>query len=568
MLRLFNLFDTPERRELLNGNMRNLADEIVLIWSQLDNPIPLEYVDFDNDVAAPAHREGRVFYDRENKTFALYNDKTDVTLQLGQEQYVRAVNKTVSQIDNGTLVYIDGADAPSGRPTIALALSDAAATAGILGMTTHDIAVDEEGLVTTFGLVRGLNTNGIAAGTHLHLSDTVAGEWQAASPFSPNFIISIGTVIVESLTEGVVLVQVGPRDVINHMTIHNLWVNTQFGHTSVAQEVSAAVAIDPTHSLLRVMSDGGVITMTADPQIAVGRDGQVLHIQGESDTDRIILNTGTGLRLNGSIELFEHDQLQLMYDEDDARWEEVSRSFSVSEKNWAMQSKDAGAGTNYLGGYYTFHTGNNNFSATQTHGSANAAYGAHLLVVLGEVAVDEISITVAGTSITDEGVRVTSDTQVITIPDGSAVGDYFETPKKWLGQVTITNSGGTAKECNWGYAKYWDNANNDFIIAGFEATWLGGANDANAEIALIHHKSTGWTYNAGAEPDPPIPVATMRTDYATELNVVTGEPGAWKRVNFNEIVAGGSDEGIIIQVDVGVAKAFATGNFMLRVRGR
>jgi hypothetical protein len=50
------------------------------------------YADFLTGNAAPPWKEGRVFYDDENKTFAIYNNEPDVTLQLGQEIYIRVHN--------------------------------------------------------------------------------------------------------------------------------------------------------------------------------------------------------------------------------------------------------------------------------------------------------------------------------------------------------------------------------------------------------------------------------------------------------------------------------------------
>jgi hypothetical protein len=93
------------------------------------------YLDFLEEGAAPSWLEGRVFYDAVNKTLAVYNDESDVTLQLGQEIYIRAKNVTGDTLLNGTLIYISGAS--SGNPTIDKARSDSPNTTGVIAITSR-----------------------------------------------------------------------------------------------------------------------------------------------------------------------------------------------------------------------------------------------------------------------------------------------------------------------------------------------------------------------------------------------------------------------------------------------
>lgn len=233
-----------------------------------------------------------------------------------------------------------------------------------------------------------------------------------------------------------------------------------------------------------------------------------------------------------------------------------------SDKFWAFGSPTGATGTFYWGGFY-FNSGTaNDFSPSTTLGTANASYAAHLFVVLGADTVDELTLTVTGTSITDAGVRTTSDTQNIVIPNGSLTDAYFETDKKWLGAVTISVASGTPKICDFGYSKYWDNANTDFTVKGLEATWLGGANDTAPDIQLIHHKSTGWTYTAtGAT--PPTPIAAMVADHVTEIQVRNGEDGAWKRTNLDVAISASDSEGTLFAVINTTNKAFEAGTLQL-----
>ena len=241
----------------------------------------------------------------------------------------------------------------------------------------------------------------------------------------------------------------------------------------------------------------------------------------------------------------------------------------ASEKSWPFRSRSGASGTTYADGFYKHSGTANDFSAGPTFGTANSAYGAHFFVVTGADTVDELTLTITGTSITDAGVRnATPDTENIVIPNSTTAGAYYETVKKWLGTVTITVASGTAKVCDFGYAKYWDNNNTDFAVTGLEATWLGGADDTSPNIILRHHKgsagNTDWTYT-GSGATPPTAIAAMATDYSTEDNVKNGENGAWKRDNLSVNINGNDSEGTIIDIVTTANKKFELGAFLLRI---
>jgi hypothetical protein len=174
-------------------------------------------------------------------------------------------------------------------------------------------------------------------------------------------------------------------------------------------------------------------------------------------------------------------------------------------------------------------------------------------------------VRVSGASITDAGVRNGADTEDVDTSGGST-DDYFETTKKWLGQVVYTLQSGTGVAINAGFAKYWDNNNSDFKVVGLEAIWLGCATDTAPNIELIHHSGTGWTYNAGSTPTPPAAIAAMATDHsATEDNVINGENGAWKRTNLSTNIGGSGDEGTIWRITTTANKTFELGTLLMRI---
>lgn len=232
---------------------------------------------------------------------------------------------------------------------------------------------------------------------------------------------------------------------------------------------------------------------------------------------------------------------------------------------WAFGSPaGGGAKVFYTGGGYEFAASDDDFTSPPTLGTANAANPAHVFIVLGAQTVDDLTLRVTGTAQSDAGTRSPGATSDIVIPSLTAVDTYMETPEKFTGQVTIEVISGTAKTCNYGFAKYWDNNNTRFTVTGLEATWFGGASDSGANITLIPHTATGWTFNSAATPTPPAAIADMNTDFNTEVNIVSGQEGNWKRDNLSTALNGGNGEGTIVQINTTAANAITYGTFSLR----
>lgn len=240
---------------------------------------------------------------------------------------------------------------------------------------------------------------------------------------------------------------------------------------------------------------------------------------------------------------------------------------NASEKSWAFMSRDAGSGTNYVGGFYKFEASDNDFNPSVTFGTANSSYAAHFFLVqaAGASGGTDTVIRITGTTIDDSGNRITSVNVDLTVDDAGSAGTYYETTQKWLGQVTVAKQSGPDLLMNYGLCKYWDNNNTHFKVAGVEATWLGAKNDNTPDIILRHHKATGWTYNNAAAPTPPPAIASMATDHNTEIYIKTDEEGSWKRDNLSDNVHGEASEGILIELATTTNRTYAIGNFMVRI---
>ena len=122
--------------------------------------------------------------------------------------------------------------------------------------------------------------------------------------------------------------------------------------------------------------------------------------------------------------------------------------------SWAFDSPAGSTGEFFFGGFYLWHSAAFTPAGGTNVGTANASYAAHSVVILGATSTDMV-VRVTGTSITDDAVRTTSDTEDIDT-SGGVSGAYFETSKKFLGQVSYTLQSGTGVIINAGWAKYYD----------------------------------------------------------------------------------------------------------------
>lgn len=166
---------------------------------------PTGYIGFDTTPIGVPDSQGVLSWNESDKTLEL-NLGSSVKLQIGQEMFIRVVNKTGAILTNGSVVYISGAQ--GNRPTATKAINtDSTHCSKVIGVVTADIAINQEGYVTTNGLVRDLNTNALSEGDLLYLSD-VAGEYTTTVPAVGKARVIIGTVTKSHINDGWILVRI------------------------------------------------------------------------------------------------------------------------------------------------------------------------------------------------------------------------------------------------------------------------------------------------------------------------------------------------------------------------
>jgi hypothetical protein len=172
----------------------------------------------------------------------------NVTLQIGQEQVLRVVNKTATNVNlleaNYQAVRVTGAQGQRLKVDLAQATNDAL-SAETIGLVTETINNNQQGFITTSGLVRGINTTGSlqsetwADGDIVYLSPTTAGRITNVKPSAPNHLVIIGYVVSAHATQGSIFVKVDNGYELDEL--HNVAISTPLNNQSLVYETSTTL---------------------------------------------------------------------------------------------------------------------------------------------------------------------------------------------------------------------------------------------------------------------------------------------------------------------------------------
>jgi hypothetical protein len=205
-----------------------------------------DYIDFDT-TASPAASVGRLAWDSGDGTLTVGLLGGNVNLQVGQENVVLAYNGSGSTIAAGKVVAVSGAQGQ--RPSIVLADADTEPlSAATLGITTESIANGAEGFVTTFGVVRGIDTSAFTAGNPIYLSQT-AGSFTATRPSAPAHTVFLGWVVKVNASSGEVFVHISNGWELDEL--HNVLISSPSDGQALTYDQTAGVwknttAVGPT----------------------------------------------------------------------------------------------------------------------------------------------------------------------------------------------------------------------------------------------------------------------------------------------------------------------------------
>lgn len=138
-----------------------------------------------------------------------------VVNQLGQETTMTCLNTSANTIGNGKAVMFTGTDDATGHPTIGLMVADGSIPGkNFFGVSTEEIAPGEEGYVTIFGKVRGVDTSAFPEDSVLWLDPDNPGEFTLTQPVAPALKIAAAAVIHSDAVDGALLVRADPGQTI------------------------------------------------------------------------------------------------------------------------------------------------------------------------------------------------------------------------------------------------------------------------------------------------------------------------------------------------------------------
>ena len=237
---------------------------------------------------------------------------------------------------------------------------------------------------------------------------------------------------------------------------------------------------------------------------------------------------------------------------------------SISHDTLTIHFNTAASGTTYFVGMYDFGSTDDDFNPGISFGDVNSAHASVVFLVQAAGAGGgDTTIQISGTSILG-GTRTPADTEDLVVSDAGAAGTFYQTTKRWNGQVTITKTAGPDLLCGYGFAAFFDRASSDYILTSIGIEWFGGANDSAFDFQLLLHSANGWTYNVGAAPTPAAPAFSSLSDLSPENEVVNGKSGGWGRGD-NLAVAGSSDEGLIARSVTGTNNSIERGTILVTI---
>lgn len=159
---------------------------------------------------------GTMWFDASTDT--LNFRQNNITQQIGEEIFI--YGRASEAITNGQVIAVSGAYGATGYVTFEPAPIGTTDPTHIIGLATEDIAKNQFGRITAFGIVHDLSTEpGFADGDTLYYDPTVLGGYTKTRPTAPNIKVEIGVVTkAAGGTNGSIQVKVISNPTINDIS--------------------------------------------------------------------------------------------------------------------------------------------------------------------------------------------------------------------------------------------------------------------------------------------------------------------------------------------------------------
>jgi hypothetical protein len=243
-----------------------------------------DYVQLDT-AAGAASAVGRITWDAGEGTAVVGLTGGNVNLPIGRSNTVIVYNGSGATIAKGAVVAVAGAQGQ--RPSVVLADADSEPlSAATLGVAAEAIANGAEGIVSTFGIVSGVDTSAFTAGNHIYLSQT-AGGLTATRPSAPAHTVFIGWVLHVNASSG--------RIFIN---INNGWELDELHNVNISSVANNnLLQYDSANAYWKNVAPSAVTGVGSAAQLVTGRTisltGDVTYTSGSFDGTANVTGTAT-----------------------------------------------------------------------------------------------------------------------------------------------------------------------------------------------------------------------------------------------------------------------------------
>ena len=260
---------------------------------------------------------GKMWYDGTTGAWNAGMGGGNITQQIGEELFV--YGKASAAITDSPLkiVYQTGATGASGVITFAPTIAGITDGNLILGVATEDIANNGFGRITSYGVVRGITTNGTAFGETWVDGDEiyynpVTGNPTKVKPVAPNVKVSIGTLIhagaggsgsiqveinhgsvLGGTDSNVQLNGVSNGQIISYDGGNGYWKNTDL-------TAGTAISVTETANGVLTVNNTGVTSAVAGTGISVSGATGAVTVTNTAPDQTVVLTAGTGISTSGT----------------------------------------------------------------------------------------------------------------------------------------------------------------------------------------------------------------------------------------------------------------------------
>lgn len=222
--------------------------------------VTTDYLQIDT-AATTTSAIGRITWDAGEGTAVVGLTGGNVTLPIGRSNTVIVYNASGATIPKGSVVAVNGAQGQ--RPSVVLADADSEPlSAATLGVAAEAIAAGAEGIVSTFGIVSGLDTSAFTAGNHIYLSQT-AGGLTSTRPSAPAHTVFIGWVLHVNASSGRIFININNGWELDEL--HNVLISSPTSGQLLIHDQSAGVWKNASLTAgtgVSVTNGAGSITLT------------------------------------------------------------------------------------------------------------------------------------------------------------------------------------------------------------------------------------------------------------------------------------------------------------------